>query len=189
MLRNHGACVRTPVPAVPLTRSYVALTIPSSRMSTNAVSASTAATTAMPSIVAWLFVCTRDPTHRASSGAPVHTFTVSTAITAASRMRLSCLAIPRGNVPGRACFPPCGVEVCEGLPMARLRTAVVLALLGVAVAAPGGGARAAAAPCTAWHQRTVVSGLGILENLEFDRVGGLFLSASQSKAIERLPPD
>src|SRR5438105_5430253 len=73
--------------------------------------------------------------------------------------------------------------------MARLRTAVVLALVGVAAAAPGGGARAAAAPCTAWHQRTVVSGLGILANLEFDRVGGLFLSASQSQAIERLTPD
>ena len=108
MLRSHGACVRTPVPAVPLTRSYVALTIPSSRMSTNAVSASTAATTAMPSIVAWLFVCTRDPTHRASSGAPVHTFTVSTAITAASRMRLSCLAIPEATYPDARVFHRAG---------------------------------------------------------------------------------
>src|SRR2546430_221769 len=36
MLRSHGAWVRTPVPAVPLTRSYVALTIPRRLLTTEA---------------------------------------------------------------------------------------------------------------------------------------------------------
>jgi sugar lactone lactonase YvrE len=43
--------------------------------------------------------------------------------------------------------------------------------------------------CTAWTQKTLKSGLGSLENLEFDGTGGLLLSASGPQAIQRMTPD
>jgi len=63
-----------------------------------------------------------------------------------------------------------------------------IALLAVVVAVPTS-AGAADPACTGWTQKTVKSGLGSLENLEFDGTGGLLLSASGPQAIERLTPD
>ena len=40
-----------------------------------------------------------------------------------------------------------------------------------------------------WTQKTLKSGLGSLENLEFDGTGGLLISASGPQAIERLTPN
>jgi sugar lactone lactonase YvrE len=48
----------------------------------------------------------------------------------------------------------------------------------------------AAGPCVAWHKQRVAGGLGTLENLSFDGVGGLLLSSSVGKgSILRLTPD
>src|SRR4051812_22765983 len=63
-----------------------------------------------------------------------------------------------------------------------------LALLAFIAAVPGNTAVAAEAGCTGWTQTTLKSGLGSLENLEFDETGGLLLSASGPQAIERLTP-
>jgi sugar lactone lactonase YvrE len=65
-----------------------------------------------------------------------------------------------------------------------LRLAVAAGLLAALTAAP-----ASAATCPTWTDRTVASGFGSLENLEFDEHGGLFLSASTQNAIVRLTPD
>src|SRR3954470_5078725 len=67
----------------------------------------------------------------------------------------------------------------------RLAAAVVLAALVAAVPS----ATAAADFCAPWQQKTLKSGLGSLENLEFDGTGGLLLSASGPGAIERLAPN
>src|SRR4051812_50186849 len=67
----------------------------------------------------------------------------------------------------------------------RLAAAVVLAAFVAAVPS----ATAATDPCAPWQQKTLKSGLGSLENLEFDGTGGLLLSASGPQAIERLTPD
>src|SRR5690349_8917746 len=50
-------------------------------------------------------------------------------------------------------------------------------------------APASAATCPQWKDRTVASGLGSLENLEFDNRGGLIVSASTQNALVRLTPD
>jgi sugar lactone lactonase YvrE len=42
--------------------------------------------------------------------------------------------------------------------------------------------------CSSWTMRTIASGLGVLENLTFDGQGSMFISATQSGAIERLTP-
>src|SRR3954451_6430070 len=67
----------------------------------------------------------------------------------------------------------------------RLAAAVVLAALVAAVPS----ATAAADFCAPWQQKTLKSGLGSLENLEFDGSGGLLLSATGPGAIERLTAD
>src|SRR3954470_18175948 len=67
----------------------------------------------------------------------------------------------------------------------RLAAAAVLAALVTAVPS----AAAAADFCAPWQQKTLKSGLGSLENLEFDGTGGLLLSASGPGAIERLAPN
>jgi hypothetical protein len=61
--------------------------------------------------------------------------------------------------------------------------AVALAALAVVPAAR------AADPCARWSDRTVASGLGSLENIEFDGRGGLLLSASDHDAVLRLGRD
>jgi hypothetical protein len=63
-----------------------------------------------------------------------------------------------------------------------------IALLAVVAALPAN-AGAAADFCAPWQQKTLKSGLGSLENLEFDGTGGLLLSASGPGAIERLTPN
>jgi sugar lactone lactonase YvrE len=70
---------------------------------------------------------------------------------------------------------------------ARMRLAAAVALAAFVAAVPGAGA--ATDPCAPWQQKTLKSGLGSLENLEFDGSGGLLLSASGPGAIERLTPD
>jgi hypothetical protein len=63
--------------------------------------------------------------------------------------------------------------------------AVTLGLLVVPAAAD-----AAVDPaCTGWSAKTLASGLGSLENVEFDGQGGLILSASDHNAVERLGRD
>ena len=69
--------------------------------------------------------------------------------------------------------------------MAKLAGAVVLAALVAAVPSSS----AATNPCTPWQQKTLKSGLGSLENLEFDNAGGLLVSATAQNAIERLTPN
>jgi sugar lactone lactonase YvrE len=69
--------------------------------------------------------------------------------------------------------------------MRALAAATVLAALIAAVPS----ADAADPACTPWQQKMLKSGLGSLENLEFDGEGGLLLSASGPQAIERLTPD
>jgi streptogramin lyase len=61
----------------------------------------------------------------------------------------------------------------------------------LAVAQPGQLLQAAASPdpCTGWTTRTIVSGLGVLEDIEPDRTGGMLLAASSQNAVERLRPD
>src|SRR3954471_6476471 len=68
-----------------------------------------------------------------------------------------------------------------------MKLAAALAVLAVVAAVSNAGA--ATDPCTPWQQKTLKSGLGSLENLEFDGTGRPVLSASGPGAIERLPPD
>lgn len=63
--------------------------------------------------------------------------------------------------------------------------AVVVSMSAVATAKPRSGTQR----CQAWTIRTIASGLGVLENLTFDGHGSLFISATQSGAIERMTPD
>jgi sugar lactone lactonase YvrE len=63
------------------------------------------------------------------------------------------------------------------------------AAVAVSLAIGAGRSHAADPACTSWTQKTIKSGLGSLENLEFDGTGGLLLSASGQGAIERLTPD
>src|SRR3954464_167177 len=63
----------------------------------------------------------------------------------------------------------------------------VLTLAALIAAVPN--ATAADPACTGWSQKPIKSGLGSLENLEFDDTGGLLLSASGPGSIERLTPD
>src|SRR3954468_496665 len=67
----------------------------------------------------------------------------------------------------------------------KLAAALVLTAFIAAVSNAG----AADPACTGWQQKTIKSGLGSLENLEFDGTGGLLLSASGPGAIQRLTPD
>ena len=65
--------------------------------------------------------------------------------------------------------------------------ALALVLSAAVAAVPE--ANAADPTCNAWKPKTIRSGLGSLENLEFDGTGGLLLSASGPGAIERMTPD
>ncbi len=64
-----------------------------------------------------------------------------------------------------------------------------LAAAATALLAAPGAAAAAEGDCTPWTMRTVASGLGSLENLEPDGRGGMLISASSRRAVERLTPD
>lgn len=69
------------------------------------------------------------------------------------------------------------VKVCIALAIATLVTTL------------GATAPARAQECARWSMRTVVEGLGSLENLEPDGRGGMLISASSRSAVERLLPD
>jgi sugar lactone lactonase YvrE len=69
-----------------------------------------------------------------------------------------------------------------------MKLAAALLLLAVIAAVPTS-AGAAASDCAPWQQKTLKSGLGSLENLEFDGSGGLLIAASANNAIERLTPN
>src|SRR5205085_4460756 len=71
------------------------------------------------------------------------------------------------------------------LTKAGLTAAIGVAALVAAVPASA----AAADACVPWHQKTLKSGLGSLENLDFDGSGGMTISATDNHAIERLTPD
>jgi hypothetical protein len=64
-----------------------------------------------------------------------------------------------------------------------------LATAALAAAAPPVLPAAAPNPCARWGERTVASGLGSLENIEFDGRGGLLVSASDQGAVVRLGRD
>jgi hypothetical protein len=70
--------------------------------------------------------------------------------------------------------------------MTRAGVAVAVALIAL-LAAPV--ARAAPSPCARWTDRTIASGLGSLENVEADGLGGLLVSASDQGAVVRLGRD
>lgn len=57
------------------------------------------------------------------------------------------------------------------------------------VSALGLGASSAQGACEPWRASTVLSGQGLLENLVFDRKGGLLLSASSQGKVLKLRPD
>src|SRR3954447_17598580 len=67
-----------------------------------------------------------------------------------------------------------------------MRLVAALVLTAFVAVVPSAGAADPA--CSGWTQKTLKSGLGSLENLEFDDTGGLLLSASGPQAIERLTP-
>jgi hypothetical protein len=67
----------------------------------------------------------------------------------------------------------------------RLMVSLVMGVL----AASGLPAMAASEACTPWTMRTVVDGLGRVENLEPDGTGGLLIGASDRSAIERITSD
>ena len=71
----------------------------------------------------------------------------------------------------------------------RAITASAVAVIAVVSGTATAGAAPATDPCTGWTLKTIKSGLGSLENIEFDGSGGLLLSASGPQAIERLTPD
>jgi SMP-30/Gluconolactonase/LRE-like region len=64
-----------------------------------------------------------------------------------------------------------------------MRLAALAVAMAALVAAP---AAHAADPCARWTDRTIASGLGSLENVEADGLGGLLVSASDQDAIVRL---
>ncbi len=71
----------------------------------------------------------------------------------------------------------------------RLAGALTLGLIATLVSAVPGVAAPPPVPCPAWHKQQVAAGLGTLENLSFDGVGGLLLSSgtpSGKGAILRL---
>ena len=67
-----------------------------------------------------------------------------------------------------------------------MRRAALAVAVAVLVAAP---AARAADPCARWTDRVIASGLGSLENVEADGIGGLLVSASDQDAIVRLARD
>jgi SMP-30/gluconolaconase/LRE-like protein len=67
-----------------------------------------------------------------------------------------------------------------------MRRAVLAAAIAALVAAP---AAHAADPCARWTDRVIASGLGSLENVEADGVGGLLVSASNQDAVVRIARD
>ena len=71
----------------------------------------------------------------------------------------------------------------------RLAGALTLGLIAALVPAAPVAAAPPPVPCPAWHKQQVAAGLGTLENLSFDGVGGLLLSSgtpSGKGAILRL---
>jgi sugar lactone lactonase YvrE len=71
--------------------------------------------------------------------------------------------------------------------MTSARVAAAIGLTAFVAALPST-ATAASPACTGWTMKTLKSGLGSLENLEFDGTGGLLISASSPGAIEKLTP-
>src|SRR2546421_6783142 len=73
--------------------------------------------------------------------------------------------------------------------MSFVRPSVLFPLALVVAALAAAAPAQAADPCARWSDRTLASGLGSLENIEFDGLGGLLLSASDRHAIARLGRD
>lgn len=73
----------------------------------------------------------------------------------------------------------------------RLVSALALGVVATLIPAAPGAAAPPPAPCPVWQKHQVASGLGTLENLSFDGVGGLLLSQGTTAgkgAILRLTP-
>ena len=72
----------------------------------------------------------------------------------------------------------------------RIVTATLASLVAVATGMTGSRVAAAATdPCTGWTSKTLVSGLGVLEDIEADRRGGMLLSNQSNSTVQRLTPD
>jgi len=69
------------------------------------------------------------------------------------------------------------------------KLALRLAAVGVLAAAAFPSPAPAALPCAPWEMRTIASGLGTLENVLPDGMGGLLISATDQDAILRMTPD
>lgn len=75
------------------------------------------------------------------------------------------------------------------------RTSIGLTAMALAMSLAGSGAAltpptsGTVNPCTGWTLRTVVSGLGSLENVEPDGKGGVFISRSTASAVDRIGPN
>ncbi len=70
-----------------------------------------------------------------------------------------------------------------------MRRLALLVSCAALAALPAGSASAGSGSCPQWKERVVASGLGVLENLEFDGRGTLFLSANTQRAVLRMRPD
>lgn len=68
--------------------------------------------------------------------------------------------------------------------MRRMLVAVVVAIGAVPLVAA-----TTADPCLGWEVNELASGLGMVENLEPDRTGGMLLSSTDRDQVERLSPD
>jgi streptogramin lyase len=69
------------------------------------------------------------------------------------------------------------------------KLALALGAAGVMAATALPAAAPAALPCAPWTMRTLASGLGSLENVLPDGMGGLLISATNQSAILRMTPD
>jgi hypothetical protein len=77
----------------------------------------------------------------------------------------------------------------KGSRVCRLWAATAIGFAVTALFAPGMEAQPQhAGPCRPWTMRTLVSGQGLLENLEPDGHGGMLISAWQRSQIDRLTP-
>lgn len=100
-----------------------------------------------------------------------------------------------GAMGKRAAARPVGFAN-KGAVAVRRSWSALLLCVGLALSVAGLGAPAGAhtkppppPSCTPWAQRTVASGLAVLENLEFDGRGGMWLSSTTYNGILRLTPD
>ncbi len=75
------------------------------------------------------------------------------------------------------------------MPRSPIPALLAAGFTAAVVAVPSVASAQAASACDGWTKTTLATGLGVLENLEPDRRGGLLLSSSSASAVLRLTPD